>query len=492
MNSRSSPGLGQWVIVTFIVAVVIFLLYNIFQYGNFRQNFPAGLTIGGIPVGGLNAEQAAELLTSRYVDAEVIIHHGDNSVSLSPTRVEFQLDLETMLSQADYQRAQQDFWAGFWGYLWNRPIEVEPVELRATHNPDALRSVLQTIATQLDQPSQPPQPVPTTLSFEYGDNGIETDIEASMVDAAAAFYRPTGREAHLVLRAVEAERPDINLLARLIVNHLQDQQFEGVASIFILDLESGEEVRIEAGAAMSGVELMKLPIVVETMRALESSPTISQTQWIAETLTGMEGDSANQLLNVVAGQENAYLGADIMTESLWRLGLVNSFMATPYGLESRTGELSLETPANSLEVMLTAPDPAMQTTAEDMGTLLAMLYYCAANNGGALRAAFPDQISQAECRMILENLQTNRIGSLIEEGVPTDVPVAHRHSWIGDTHADAGIIFSPGGDYVLVQIFYRPEWLPWEVSSPLMAQISRATYNYFNFSDPYLDSQRAN
>ena len=116
--------MGQWVVVTFIVATVIFLLYNIYQYGNFRQFFPAGLTIGGIDVGGRTREEAADLLTSRYLEAGIVIYLGDETVSVGPDRAEFQLDLEAMLSAADYQRAQQDFWAGFWGYLWNRPVEV--------------------------------------------------------------------------------------------------------------------------------------------------------------------------------------------------------------------------------------------------------------------------------------------------------------------------------------------------------------------------------
>jgi hypothetical protein len=33
---------------------------------------------------------------------------------------------------------------------------------------------------------------------------------------------------------------------------------------------------------------------------------------------------------------------------------------------------------------------------------------------------------------------------------------------------------------------FKPEWLEWEISSPLLAGISRATYNYFNFDNPYL------
>jgi hypothetical protein len=58
--------------------------------------------------------------------------------------------------------------------------------------------------------------------------------------------------------------------------------------------------------------------------------------------------------------------------------------------------------------------------------------------------------------------------------------VAHKHGFTGDTHADAALVFSPGGDFVLVVFLYRPEWLEWEESAPLIADIATLTYNYFN------------
>ena len=58
--------------------------------------------------------------------------------------------------------------------------------------------------------------------------------------------------------------------------------------------------------------------------------------------------------------------------------------------------------------------------------------------------------------------------------------MAHKHGWIGDTHADASIVFSPGGDFVLVVFLYHPEWLEWEISNPLISDIATATYNFFN------------
>jgi hypothetical protein len=70
--------------------------------------------------------------------------------------------------------------------------------------------------------------------------------------------------------------------------------------------------------------------------------------------------------------------------------------------------------------------------------------------------------------------------------------VAHRHGWINDTHGDAGIVYTPNGNFVIVMFAHKPGWLPWELSSPMLADIARATYNYFNFEDPYFSVSRAN
>jgi beta-lactamase class A len=478
-----------------MVAATVFLLVKLYQYAGFRGYYPAGLTVAGVDVGGMTSDEASELISARYMEAPITIHHRDEQFNITPTEAEFTLDWETMLSQADFQRAQQDFWAGFWGFLLGRPIEVEPVPLHATHDRDALSEVLEELAVLLDKPAQPPQPVPATLSFQYGEPGTWTNIEASLNDVEAALYRPSSREAHLVVEPLQPVRPEMNLLTRLLVNHLQDfeQQSRGIASVFILDLRSGEELAINADIAMSGMSLLKIPIVLETFRTLDRAPTLTQRELISDTLVVRPDHlSANELLTYIAGQDDRYLGAEIVTESVHRLGLVNTFIVAPYDEDGRPGLRTLETAANAQEGLRTRPTPQMQTTAEDMGTLLSMIYYCAQGQGGALLALYPEQLAQAECQEIVEYLTLNKIGSLIEEGVPPGTAVAHRHAWISDTHGDAGIVFSPGGDYVIVELLYKPDWLEWEISSPLLADISHATYNFFNFDEPYLNDSRAN
>lgn len=495
MSRNSSPGLGQWITVSLMVAASLFLLYKLYQYAGARSYYPTGLTVAGVNVGGMTEEQASEVLANRYIDAPVIIRHGEDTFEVSPTRAEFTPDIPAMLSAADYQRTQQDFWAGFWGFLWGRPVEVEPVPLQATHNRDALRDVLREIASLTDEPAQPPQPVPGTLSFQYGTSGTVTNIEASFADVEAALYRPSNREASLVVEPRDPERPSINLLTRLLVNRLQvfEQETGGVASVFIMDLQNGEVVPINETVAMSGIDVMKVPIVLDTYMRIDQVPSLTHRQLISDTLVVQpENASANELLKFVSGQDDAYAGAQAVTEMVQRLGLANTFIIAPYDEPLRAGQATPETPANSVEAPRTRPNPQMQTTAEDVGMLLSMIYYCAQGKGGALLALYPEQITQGECQQILEYMQENDIGSLIEEGVPPQTLVAHRHGWISDTHADAGIVSTPGGDYVLVVFLYKPDWLEWELSSPLLAAISRATYNYFNFDNPYLGEAQVN
>ncbi len=488
MNRSSSPGIGQWVTVSVMVVVTIFLILKLYQYAGFRQYYPAGLTIAGVDVGGLTRDETSALLTNRYLDAPLTIYHGEQPFTINPSQAKFVLDRETMLSQADYQRAQQDFWAGFWGFIWNRPVEVAPVALSATHDRESLREVMNEIAVLSDKPSQPPQPIPDALSFQYGAAGTETQIEASFADVEAALYRPTNREAYLTIDSGQVLRPELNLLTRLIVNHLQDfTQFEGgVASVFLLDLATGEEIVVNSDVAMSGLDLLRVPIALETYRAIDQRLTISQQRLISDTLSeNPENESANSLLQLIGGGGDGYVGAEMTTASLERLGLASSFIAAPYGETIRN---KVTTPANSAEGLLTNPVDETQTTAEEMSILLSMIYYCAEGQGGAIAAAFDGEITQGECADLLTDMQGNQIESLIEEGVPAETAVSHRHNFGKETHSDTAIVYTPAGDYVLTVMLYKPDWLEWETSSTLIADISRATYNYFNFDNPYLDN----
>ena len=74
---------------------------------------------------------------------------------------------------------------------------------------------------------------------------------------------------------------------------------------------------------------------------------------------------------------------------------------------------------------------------------------------------------------------------LHEAGVPDGTRVAHKHGWVTlfgimNTLGDAAIVYTPGGNYVLVIFLYHPVQLIWDPASQLVADLSVIVYNYFN------------
>jgi beta-lactamase class A len=226
--------------------------------------------------------------------------------------------------------------------------------------------------------------------------------------------------------------------------------------------------------------VLKIAVLEEAYRSLDQPPSLETAKLISETMTESGNFTANLLLRDVVDDGDSHEAVEQLTASMNRLGLGNTFMAAPY--DEKDVVATITTPANSRPGTSADPDPLIQTTPLDMGLLLEMIYQCS-HGGGALMLTYPDAVTADECQEMIKWMSQNRIDNLIEAGVPAGTEVAHKHGWISDTHADAGLVFTPGGDYVLVIFLHRPQWLEWEEGAPLIADISTAAYNYFNLSD---------
>jgi hypothetical protein len=121
--------------------------------------------------------------------------------------------------------------------------------------------------------------------------------------------------------------------------------------------------------------------------------------------------------------------------------------------------------------------------------LLGDIYQCATSGGGTLQAVFAGEITQVECQEMIDQLKNNFLPALLTAGVPEATQVAHKHGWVSDingvinTIGDAGIIYTPGANYVLVIFLNHPQQLVWEQASKLVADLSRAVYNYYNLPE---------
>lgn len=472
-----------------LIFVVLFLAYQALLYWLARDALPTGMTIAGLDVSGLTREEAAELLQTQY-STPIILHHAEEQVPILPADVGFNLDVETMLAEADAYKAQQTVWQGYVQFVLGRSLEPEDIRLQATHDQEALRQQLLSVAAFMDKPATAPQLLVEEGDYVPGEPGYVTDIEASLPLAEMALYQaePDKRQATLFLQPQAPIELNLGVLEDQLRRELA--QAEGLfGSVFVMDLQTGEEIGINADVVLSGLSILKIAIFIDAYRMLDRPPNEYEAELFYDTAVRSSNFSANLLLHIIAGEENTYEGATKLTEFMQRLGLENSFMAIPYDaafVASRPE--TYVTPANSMPDIPTNPDTARQTTAEDMGTLLSMLYYCS-KGGGALLAVYPGEITPDECQAIIDLMIQNTEGNLIRLGVPEDVPVSHKHGW-GDnlTHGDAGIVFSPGGDYVIVTYLHQPDgFIVSEQSFPILWELSRLTYNYFNYTDPYLD-----
>lgn len=472
--------------ITLLVLGGLFLLYQGFLYWQAQDKMPPGMRIAGVNVAGMTRDEATAAVSESYM-APVNIFHQDERVPLNPADVGFVIDVASMVQIAEERAAAEDPWLGFVEFVLKRPFAPTNVELRATHDRELLTQQLQTIASLLDRQARPAQISADGQLLQEAQSGLVTDVEASVPNVEAALYHPADRNADLVVNTEAAPEFGMETLQANLERKLQS--FDGVGSIFIMDLETGEEVSINAGAAISGLSILKIAIFVETYRVLDQPPNEYVQGLLTETAVRSSNFGANLLLHVIAGEDNTYEGAADLTEAMQSLGLVNTFMAIPYDAPTVPSRPSTyTTPANSRPGQVTVPDPARQTTAEDIGTLLSMIYYCA-EDGGGLASVYPDEITPQECQAIIDLMVENTEGNLIRFGVPEDVPVSHKHGWDSVTHGDAGIVLSPGGDYVIVTYLHKPDtdFLVSDYSFPILWELSRITYNFFNMNDPYLE-----
>ena len=227
---------------------------------------------------------------------------------------------------------------------------------------------------------------------------------------------------------------------------------------------------------------IKIPILVSYYVKNGSAPVDEQTQaLIAEMIRKSDNNASDAMMNRI----DPNTGPLIVTQNMKTIGLEDTFLAGFFAPGSPLLQQFI-TPSNSRADVFTDPDLYNQTTPLDMGMLLADLYQCATSGGGALIAAFPDKITSQICQQIINYLSTDKIGVLIEAGVPEGTQIAHKHGWITSSDgvirnfSDASIVYSAGGNFVLSIYAYHPEQIVFDNANVLFADLGNAAYNFYN------------
>jgi beta-lactamase class A len=491
MRNRSSISALRWISLFLIIGAVILTVLQLVSFSRLRAIFPQGMTIAGIPVGGLDRQGSAQRLLEVY-SVPVELHYGSDVIQVDPSVVGFQLDLESMLAAADLERSQQSFWVDFWNFLWGRTVPPADIPLRSSYSEARLRQYLiEEIAARYDKPSTAPVPAVGTVNFQPGIQGTSLDIGRTIDSVEIALQSTSQRVVELPLQRTQPPRPSFQNLEILLKQTIDISEFDGLTGVYLLDLQTNEEINFAyrlgedyptaPDVAFTAASIIKIPIMVSVFSRVGESPDTETIRLLEEMIEKSGNDPADWVMDRVIDSTLAPLE---VTADMQVLGLENTFLAG-YFYPGAPLLKAYQTPANTRPDINTDPDIYNQTTPSDIGMLLEDIYQCNQTGGGALVAVFPEGITQVECQTMITYLTKNRLGSLIEGGVPDGTRVAHKHGWVTtfgiiNTIGDAGIVYTPGGNYVLVVFVHHPDQLIWDPASKLIADLSQAIYNFYN------------
>lgn len=489
-SSRRKQSPTRWILGGFGVFFLVFsVIIGVSDWASYKQNppaYPLGLTINGIPMGGLDRPAAeARLLEAFGVPVE-LVYQGAR-VQLAPQALGFSLDLPATFGQLDEKGLSPGWWAHLWGKTTKQMLDVPAVY---AIDEGVLKATLeQTFTPRYDQPATAALPVIGSTAVNAGQAGWKlASLEEAAAQTAQALASPSERTVVLSVSELAALPMDTRNLEIQLKQLIKLEGFNDLAEVYFQDLQSYENFHIAVldnqdvppDVAYSAASTIKIPIMLSALRRLDEPLPQLAADWMRLMLTESLNSPADGLMKTYL---DANQGPLVVTSDLVELGYQNTFLAGYFEPGSPLLKV-FKTPANSRSDIFLDPDTYNQTVPSEIGSLLERVYRCAGGmEGGAL---FGGQVSQAECQSMLALMQQNKIGALIEAGVPYETPVAHKHGWTteldGLLHAisDVGVVYSPARDYVLVIFIHSPQQLFFDTQNRLFAKLSQCIYNSIN------------
>jgi hypothetical protein len=337
------------------------------------------------------------------------------------------------------------------------------------------------------------KPIPLTTNFEQGHPGQRLDIENAVGDIKSALLSPWDHTVTLIITEQAATSMTLQELEAFLKHNINLNGFDDLVEVYLESMETGEVLHfavqggeaVEPDVAFTAASTIKIPIMISVLRRL-SEPIPEYAQTLLYQVIALSGNTTADIL--MQTYLDKVRGPLVVSEDMADLGLENTFL----GGYLYPGEPLLqlfETPANTRTDIDLDPDEYSQTVSSEIGKLLSGIYNCAADGTGLLTETFPGEITQTECQMMVDVLSKNKIGLLIEAGVPAEATVAHKHGWATEldgllhSMSDVALVYTQGGDYVLNIFIYDPVRLDYEEGNRLLARLSQTVYNFFNIEN---------
>jgi hypothetical protein len=492
--------------VTILVATLaIFPLYTRFKV--VAAPVPPGVYLGGLHLSDLKDVDKIRAHLEGVYGQPIAVRFGEKVLALRPGDVGFTLDVDHMVAEAGEFLDGPEFIDIAVRHALGFEQRRRDVPARFMLDTAKLRAWLEGVAAEYDSPPQgaravAPQPASTGGSHAPGEvpagfvgayvrdwqwspgaPGYTLDVEASLPRVIEALTRGEDRAAGLVLVETPAPPPNMADLQRVL--NTQTLDFPGFAAIYVHDLVAGDEAIVDGDVAFSGMSTMKIGIAAAVMRKLDGGIKANDPagyevgQWLDYALGESNNSAANLLLRYL-GDGDTTAGTRVFTEFMHSLGFASSYMQSGYDLETQLPQIP--TPGNQQTEWDTDPDSNIQSTPVEMGRILSAIYDCTQNRG-LLIQTYPREITPEECGQILFYMTHDQFREMVWGGLPDlhNQWIIHKHGFAFESHSDVALIWGPNGPYVVSIFLFRPGWMDWGTSNSTMQEISRITWNFFEF-----------
>jgi len=234
-----------------------------------------------------------------------------------------------------------------------------------------------------------------------------------------------------------------------------------------MDLSTGYSVGSNANASMPAASTIKVPVMVEVFRQLSAGAFDLQRRL---TLLSSDKDyGSGDLCDAPAGstftveellEKMIDISDNTATNMLIRLVGRSNINATMARLGLQHTHLASDVRTSSWAVR-----QSLRSSPADMVKLLALM-------------AKHELVDEWSSNEMIEILEADRINTLLPQGLPDDVPVAHKTGSFFDTLNDVGIVYEDDAPYVIAVMTTHLPSLP--VGRSFIRTISHVTYVHEN------------
>jgi len=484
-KSRSLRWLPAVFGAMFLMLAFFICIIDYIGFQKPQATYPGGVSVAGIPIGGLDRSQAEARLVEAF-SVPVELRYRQARLQFPPSELGFSPDYAATLAGIDRNLPKRSWWKHLWGKTeTSSPLDVP---LIAQVDLNQAQSLLeQEIRPRYDQPPTATLPVLYTTNYLPGQAGCSVrSLPAAVEEIKAALFSPDQRIVTLNVQETPSLPLDRANLEIFLRQTIQLEKFNGLIEVYQRDLSTGEIMHIalrsnqdvSPDVAYSAASTIKIPIMLSAMRRLEEPLPTQASTWMFQMIADSLNPPADGLMKAYMDNDSGPL---MVTADLRELGYQNTFLAGYFEPGSPLLD-RISTPANQRRDIFLDPDFYNQTVPSEIGDLLWKIYRCANQN----EVLFNGQVTASECQQMLNYLLENRIHALIEAGLPPEGRAAHKHGWTNDldglihTISDSAVVYTPGGNYVLVIFAYTENQFLYDTANQLFARLSQSIYNAYN------------